>query len=145
MHLIQQKVTKGIDPPSSLTPDMIPPSERTAVSASGLVSPDFIFQQSFSFIFFLSCKNQMRHCQFLLKSFFLCYCLHLNGQLFSLALQLSNSRLFLCFCFSFELFSILTELFGASIFYETRTYLNNEYAQSEQLCFLSQGGAVVLL
>lgn len=29
MHLIQQKVTKGVDPPSSLTPDMTPPSERT--------------------------------------------------------------------------------------------------------------------
>ncbi|XP_041804606.1 epidermal growth factor receptor substrate 15-like 1 isoform X2 [Chelmon rostratus] len=35
MHLIQQKATKGIDPPSSLTPDMIPPSERTAASAAG--------------------------------------------------------------------------------------------------------------
>ncbi|XP_061587698.1 epidermal growth factor receptor substrate 15-like 1 isoform X2 [Cololabis saira] len=33
MHLIQQKITKDIDPPSSLTPDMIPPSERTAASA----------------------------------------------------------------------------------------------------------------
>ncbi|XP_051808887.1 epidermal growth factor receptor substrate 15-like 1 isoform X3 [Acanthochromis polyacanthus] len=30
MYLIQQKVAKGIDPPSSLTPEMIPPSERTA-------------------------------------------------------------------------------------------------------------------
>ncbi|XP_061150574.1 epidermal growth factor receptor substrate 15-like 1 isoform X2 [Syngnathus typhle] len=29
MHLIQQKITKGIDPPTDLTPDMIPPSERT--------------------------------------------------------------------------------------------------------------------
>uniref|UniRef100_A0A8C4TJU1 Epidermal growth factor receptor pathway substrate 15 like 1 n=1 Tax=Erpetoichthys calabaricus TaxID=27687 RepID=A0A8C4TJU1_ERPCA len=28
MHLIQQKVSKGIDPPQTLTPDMIPPSER---------------------------------------------------------------------------------------------------------------------
>nr|XP_046264789.1 epidermal growth factor receptor substrate 15-like 1 isoform X2 [Scatophagus argus] len=35
MHLIQQKTTKGIDPPSALTPDMIPPSERTAASAAG--------------------------------------------------------------------------------------------------------------
>ncbi|XP_041847999.1 epidermal growth factor receptor substrate 15-like 1 isoform X2 [Melanotaenia boesemani] len=35
MHFIQQKATKGIDPPSTLTPDMIPPSERTA-SATGL-------------------------------------------------------------------------------------------------------------
>ncbi|XP_052390548.1 epidermal growth factor receptor substrate 15-like 1 isoform X3 [Carassius gibelio] len=31
MHLIQEKV-KGVDPPQSLTPDMIPPSERGAVS-----------------------------------------------------------------------------------------------------------------
>ncbi|XP_042354199.1 epidermal growth factor receptor substrate 15-like 1 isoform X4 [Plectropomus leopardus] len=35
MYLIQQKVTKGVDPPSTLTPDMIPPSERTAASAAG--------------------------------------------------------------------------------------------------------------
>uniref|UniRef100_A0A673CQ22 Epidermal growth factor receptor pathway substrate 15-like 1a n=1 Tax=Sphaeramia orbicularis TaxID=375764 RepID=A0A673CQ22_9TELE len=28
MHLIQQKVSKGIDPPQTLTADMIPPSER---------------------------------------------------------------------------------------------------------------------
>ncbi|KAM9350097.1 epidermal growth factor receptor substrate 15-like 1 [Symphorus nematophorus] len=35
MYLIQQKATKGIDPPSTLTPDMIPPSERTAASAAG--------------------------------------------------------------------------------------------------------------
>uniref|UniRef100_A0A4W6EGK0 Epidermal growth factor receptor pathway substrate 15 like 1 n=1 Tax=Lates calcarifer TaxID=8187 RepID=A0A4W6EGK0_LATCA len=34
MYLIQQKVTKGIDPPTTLTPDMIPPSERTAASDS---------------------------------------------------------------------------------------------------------------
>lgn len=39
MYLIQQKVTKGIDPPTTLTPDMIPPSERTAASAAGPVSP----------------------------------------------------------------------------------------------------------
>ncbi|XP_051231458.1 epidermal growth factor receptor substrate 15-like 1 isoform X2 [Dicentrarchus labrax] len=35
MYLIQQKTTKGVDPPSTLTPDMIPPSERTAASAVG--------------------------------------------------------------------------------------------------------------
>lgn len=28
MYLIQQKVSKGIDPPQVLTPDMIPPSDR---------------------------------------------------------------------------------------------------------------------
>uniref|UniRef100_A0AAQ4PI92 Epidermal growth factor receptor pathway substrate 15 like 1 n=2 Tax=Gasterosteus aculeatus aculeatus TaxID=481459 RepID=A0AAQ4PI92_GASAC len=35
MYLIQQKVTKGVDPPSTLTQDMIPPSDRTAASAAG--------------------------------------------------------------------------------------------------------------
>uniref|UniRef100_A0A3B4U957 Epidermal growth factor receptor substrate 15-like 1 n=1 Tax=Seriola dumerili TaxID=41447 RepID=A0A3B4U957_SERDU len=35
MYLIQQKVIKGVDPPSALTPDMIPPSERTATSVAG--------------------------------------------------------------------------------------------------------------
>ncbi|XP_041086210.1 epidermal growth factor receptor substrate 15-like 1 isoform X4 [Polyodon spathula] len=41
MHLIQQKVSKGIDPPQILTPDMIPPSERsTPVSSqSGYMTP----------------------------------------------------------------------------------------------------------
>ncbi|KAJ4937185.1 hypothetical protein JOQ06_001766 [Pogonophryne albipinna] len=39
MYLIQQKVTIGIDPPSTLTADMIPPSERTAASSfAGLMS-----------------------------------------------------------------------------------------------------------
>lgn len=28
MHLIQQKVSKGVDPPQALSADMIPPSER---------------------------------------------------------------------------------------------------------------------
>ncbi|XP_067108672.1 epidermal growth factor receptor substrate 15-like 1 isoform X1 [Osmerus mordax] len=35
MYLIQQKVTKGLDPPQTITPDMIPPSERSAASAAG--------------------------------------------------------------------------------------------------------------
>ncbi|XP_061776838.1 epidermal growth factor receptor substrate 15-like 1 isoform X1 [Nerophis ophidion] len=39
MHLIQQKITKDIDPPSTLTPDMIPPSERTAALAT--IPPSF--------------------------------------------------------------------------------------------------------
>uniref|UniRef100_A0A8C4ESB9 Epidermal growth factor receptor pathway substrate 15 like 1 n=1 Tax=Dicentrarchus labrax TaxID=13489 RepID=A0A8C4ESB9_DICLA len=34
MYLIQQKTTKGVDPPSTLTPDMIPPSERTDSTSS---------------------------------------------------------------------------------------------------------------
>lgn len=28
MHLIQQKVSKGVDPPQALSTEMIPPSER---------------------------------------------------------------------------------------------------------------------
>ncbi|MGH0162294.1 UNVERIFIED_CONTAM: hypothetical protein FKN15_042513 [Acipenser sinensis] len=41
MHLIQQKVSKGTDPPQVLTPDMIPPSERTTPgsSQSGYMTP----------------------------------------------------------------------------------------------------------
>lgn len=39
MHLIQQKGTRGIDPPSTLTPDMIPPSERTGAAVGLPVSP----------------------------------------------------------------------------------------------------------
>ncbi|KAG7513993.1 epidermal growth factor receptor substrate 15-like 1 isoform X3 [Solea senegalensis] len=41
MHLIQQKVSKGIDPPQALSADMIPPSERgTPVpSMSGYMTP----------------------------------------------------------------------------------------------------------
>ncbi|XP_013362683.1 PREDICTED: epidermal growth factor receptor substrate 15-like 1 isoform X2 [Chinchilla lanigera] len=44
MHFIQQKVSKGIDPPQVLSPDMVPPSERgTPVldSASSLGSGEF--------------------------------------------------------------------------------------------------------
>ncbi|XP_019712194.1 epidermal growth factor receptor substrate 15-like 1 [Hippocampus comes] len=42
MHLIQQKITKGIDPPTTLTPDMIPPSERaTSLVGSSATLPDF--------------------------------------------------------------------------------------------------------
>ncbi|KAM3876032.1 epidermal growth factor receptor substrate 15-like 1 [Diretmus argenteus] len=41
MHFIQQKVSKGIDPPQALSADMIPPSERgTPVpSMSGYITP----------------------------------------------------------------------------------------------------------
>uniref|UniRef100_A0A8C6UTQ7 Epidermal growth factor receptor substrate 15-like 1 n=1 Tax=Neogobius melanostomus TaxID=47308 RepID=A0A8C6UTQ7_9GOBI len=42
MYLIQQKITKDIDPPTTLTPDMIPPSERTGtgvgIGFTGLMS-----------------------------------------------------------------------------------------------------------
>uniref|UniRef100_A0A3B4F504 Epidermal growth factor receptor pathway substrate 15 like 1 n=1 Tax=Pundamilia nyererei TaxID=303518 RepID=A0A3B4F504_9CICH len=44
MHLIQQKVSKGIDPPQSLTADMIPPSERSTPlpdSSSSVGSGEF--------------------------------------------------------------------------------------------------------
>ncbi|XP_048831995.1 epidermal growth factor receptor substrate 15-like 1 isoform X2 [Brienomyrus brachyistius] len=41
MHLIQQKVSKGVDPPQALTPDMIPPSERgtPVTNLSGYMTP----------------------------------------------------------------------------------------------------------
>uniref|UniRef100_A0A8C5SGM3 Epidermal growth factor receptor pathway substrate 15 like 1 n=1 Tax=Laticauda laticaudata TaxID=8630 RepID=A0A8C5SGM3_LATLA len=44
MYLIQQKVSKGIDPPQVLLPDMIPPSERTTPvqdSSSSVGSGEF--------------------------------------------------------------------------------------------------------
>ncbi|XP_028833220.1 epidermal growth factor receptor substrate 15-like 1 isoform X3 [Denticeps clupeoides] len=39
MHFIQQKVTKGLEPPQLLTPDMIPPSERVASAFCGFLTP----------------------------------------------------------------------------------------------------------
>ncbi|XP_061093986.1 epidermal growth factor receptor substrate 15-like 1 isoform X5 [Conger conger] len=41
MYLIQQKVSKGVDPPQALTPEMIPPSERSTPvpSLSGYMTP----------------------------------------------------------------------------------------------------------
>ncbi|XP_060797220.1 epidermal growth factor receptor substrate 15-like 1 isoform X3 [Neoarius graeffei] len=39
MHFIQQKVSKGVDPPQALTPDMIPPSERGTPNMSGYMTP----------------------------------------------------------------------------------------------------------
>ncbi|XP_057696704.1 epidermal growth factor receptor substrate 15-like 1 isoform X2 [Corythoichthys intestinalis] len=41
MHLIQQKVSKGADPPQALTADMIPPSERgtPVAGVSGYMTP----------------------------------------------------------------------------------------------------------
>lgn len=38
MYLIQQKITKDIDPPTTLTSDMIPPSERTAAAIESTIS-----------------------------------------------------------------------------------------------------------
>ncbi|KAM9461084.1 epidermal growth factor receptor substrate 15-like 1 isoform 2-T2 [Clarias gariepinus] len=39
MYFIQQKVSKGVDPPQALTPDMIPPSERGTPNMSGYMTP----------------------------------------------------------------------------------------------------------
>ncbi|XP_053539178.1 epidermal growth factor receptor substrate 15-like 1 isoform X4 [Ictalurus punctatus] len=39
MYFIQQKVSKGMDPPQALTPDMIPPSERGTPNMSGYMTP----------------------------------------------------------------------------------------------------------
>ncbi|CAL1580398.1 unnamed protein product [Knipowitschia caucasica] len=41
MHLIHQKISKDLDPPSTLSPDMIPPSERTGtgIESSSSVGP----------------------------------------------------------------------------------------------------------
>ncbi|XP_061098343.1 epidermal growth factor receptor substrate 15-like 1 [Conger conger] len=44
MHLVQQKVKKGLEPPQALTPDMLPPSDRAAplpVHSSSLGSVEF--------------------------------------------------------------------------------------------------------
>uniref|UniRef100_A0A3B5QQL3 Epidermal growth factor receptor substrate 15-like 1 n=1 Tax=Xiphophorus maculatus TaxID=8083 RepID=A0A3B5QQL3_XIPMA len=49
MHFIQQKVTKGIDPPSTLTTDMIPPSERTAASAMVILNAELLLAALHSF------------------------------------------------------------------------------------------------
>uniref|UniRef100_A0A673BMX0 Epidermal growth factor receptor pathway substrate 15 like 1 n=1 Tax=Sphaeramia orbicularis TaxID=375764 RepID=A0A673BMX0_9TELE len=73
MYLIQQKVTKDVEPPSSLTPDMIPPSERTAASAAGPVSTEESTSTTASdfykfFILFLSSESHIFKCAEL-KSF----------------------------------------------------------------------------
>ncbi|KAM6948375.1 epidermal growth factor receptor substrate 15-like 1 [Aplochiton taeniatus] len=46
MYLIQQKVTKGQDPPQNLSPDMVPPSERTPTTTSAAPGPDYALLQS---------------------------------------------------------------------------------------------------
>lgn len=79
MHLIQQKVNKGIDPPSALTPDMIPPSERSASSAMGFVSSAYtIFQPLL----------HLSVCQFITISFFF----------FSFSFFLTKCLLKIAFC-----------------------------------------------
>lgn len=44
MYLIQQKVINGIDPPSTLSPDMIPPSDRVG---SPVQTPHLSFSSLF--------------------------------------------------------------------------------------------------
>jgi len=116
MHLIQQKVTKGIDPPSALTPDMIPPSERSTTSVTGLVSPDFTFQQPFSLKFFLSCKVK---CVTVLHTLGLIVCYYMHYKLCFLAFSLYSFVQNSSCLFFFGLLSYLTELFGASLLCET--------------------------
>lgn len=43
MHFIQQKVIKGVDPPQSLTADMIPPTERGTPITVGPTDKFYIF------------------------------------------------------------------------------------------------------
>lgn len=68
MYLIQQKVNKGVDPPSTLTPDMIPPSERsaTSVAVSLDVSPLqpllHLFCQQPCLLEFFTCIYTLRFC-----------------------------------------------------------------------------------
>uniref|UniRef100_A0A8D3DHD6 Epidermal growth factor receptor pathway substrate 15 n=1 Tax=Scophthalmus maximus TaxID=52904 RepID=A0A8D3DHD6_SCOMX len=38
LHLITQKLTKGLDPPQSLTPEMIPPSDRQNIKQNNMVN-----------------------------------------------------------------------------------------------------------
>ncbi|XP_039984246.1 epidermal growth factor receptor substrate 15 isoform X2 [Xiphias gladius] len=38
LHLINQKLTKGLDPPQSLSPEMIPPSDRQNIKQNNLVN-----------------------------------------------------------------------------------------------------------
>ncbi|KAM7388814.1 hypothetical protein PAMP_024961 [Pampus punctatissimus] len=60
MHLIQQKVSKGVDPPQALTTDMIPPSERgTPVpSMSGYMTPVGSEMAALSEMRRIACPNQ---------------------------------------------------------------------------------------
>uniref|UniRef100_A0A7N6B946 Epidermal growth factor receptor pathway substrate 15 n=1 Tax=Anabas testudineus TaxID=64144 RepID=A0A7N6B946_ANATE len=41
LHLINQKLTKGLDPPQNLSPEMIPPSDRQNIKQVGCSKPDF--------------------------------------------------------------------------------------------------------
>ncbi|XP_072295555.1 epidermal growth factor receptor substrate 15 isoform X2 [Eucyclogobius newberryi] len=38
LHLINQKLTKGLEPPQSLTPEMIPPSDRQSIKQNSLAA-----------------------------------------------------------------------------------------------------------
>lgn len=61
MHLIQQKVSKGVDPPQSLTPDMIPPSERGTPGPVSHVSTLITTQFNKFILGFCTC---LRGCKF---------------------------------------------------------------------------------
>lgn len=120
MYLIQQKATKGIDPPSTLTPDMIPPSERTTASAAAPVSPQLqptataplhlspslfteilpIFQIFFFFHLHMYLQSLM----------FCCYFMHFKRRVLLSVFPASRFLVFLfsAFCF-FELSSILSD------------------------------------
>uniref|UniRef100_A0A6Q2YC81 Epidermal growth factor receptor pathway substrate 15 n=1 Tax=Esox lucius TaxID=8010 RepID=A0A6Q2YC81_ESOLU len=41
LHLIHQKLTKGVDPPQNLSPEMVPPSDRLSLSNAANLAADF--------------------------------------------------------------------------------------------------------
>lgn len=113
MYLIQQKVTKGIDPPSTLTQDMIPPSERSASAAavSLVVSPiqPLLHLPAACLLEYFTCICTLRiYVSLLLHVFEM-------GALLSDFSALQNS--FFCFC---SFLSCLPELHGPYFFCETR-------------------------
>lgn len=156
MYLIQQKATKGIDPPSTLTPDMIPPSERTTASAAAPVSPQLqptataplhlspsLFTEIlpiFQIFFFFTCTCTSR---VLCSAATLCI---LSGECCFLFFQPRVSLFFFfpLFAFLSSLLSCLTGLCGAYVSWETWTRCTCSHAQSEYSSFVSQGGAFVL-
>lgn len=113
MYLIQQKTTKGVDPPSTLTPDMIPPSERTAASAAAHVSPDLAHCFTFQQLFWLKCSlsSKASVCFTCICTWrFLCFSATLcifNGDFCFLAFQACRTVFIHAFAF-FELFSVLS-------------------------------------
>lgn len=104
MYLIEQKTNKGIDPPSTLTPDMIPPSEQTAASAVVPVSHvTKILQSYFSVVFVPPCFAAS---VYLIVHYF-------SGN------PVFSCKIVLYACAYFALLSCLTELCWAFITFET--------------------------